>query len=58
VQVAGAEKVFNTLVENSVEKGGRIFVSGSVRDGSTLCTGASAGTLVVFAGSILNARED
>jgi hypothetical protein len=44
----GVEKVFNTSVENSVEKRGSIFVSDSEGDGSALCTGASAGTLVVL----------
>jgi 23S rRNA (cytidine1920-2'-O)/16S rRNA (cytidine1409-2'-O)-methyltransferase len=40
-------EVFNTFVENSVEKGHSIFVSDSVRDASTLCTEAGAGTFVV-----------
>jgi hypothetical protein len=44
-----ATKDFNTTVENSVEKHRRIFVSDSARDGSALCTGASAGTFVVSA---------
>jgi hypothetical protein len=42
-----AEEVFNTTVENSVEKHQSIFVSDSARDGSALCTGASAGTFVL-----------
>jgi len=41
-------EVFNMLVENSVEKGHSTFVSGSSRDASTLCTGAGAGTSVVY----------
>jgi hypothetical protein len=41
------EKVFNTIVENSVEKRGSIFVSDSARDGSALCTAVRAGTFVV-----------
>src|ERR1700726_2601245 len=41
------EKVFNTTVENSVEKHECIFVSDATRDGSAFCTGASAGTLVL-----------
>jgi 23S rRNA (cytidine1920-2'-O)/16S rRNA (cytidine1409-2'-O)-methyltransferase len=36
------------FVENSVEKGQSIFVSDSARDASTLCTGVSAGTFVVY----------
>jgi hypothetical protein len=43
-----ARKVFNTTVENSVEKRDGISVSDSARDGSAFCTGASAGTLVVL----------
>ena len=43
-----ASKVFNTTVENSVEKHSSIFVSDSARDGSAFCTGASAGTFVVL----------
>ncbi|MFY9741594.1 MAG: hypothetical protein WAK21_06300, partial [Candidatus Sulfotelmatobacter sp.] len=39
-------KVFNTTVDNPVEKRGAIIVSNSARDGSAFCTGASAGTLV------------
>jgi hypothetical protein len=39
-----AEKVFNTCVENSVEKCGRIFVSNSREIISAFCTGAGAGT--------------
>ena len=39
-------KVFNTTVENSVEKHDSIFVSDSAGDGSAFCTGASAGTFV------------
>src|SRR5579863_4327851 len=42
-----AEQVFNTIVENSVEKHESIFVSDSARDGSALCTGVSAGTFVL-----------
>jgi len=41
------EQVFNTTVENSVEKPERIFVSDSTSDGSAFCTGASAGTFVL-----------
>jgi hypothetical protein len=37
-------KVFNKLVENSVEKCGRIFVSSSTGNVSAFCTGAGAGT--------------
>jgi hypothetical protein len=56
-------KVFNTIVDNSVEKGGRIFVSDSARNGSALCTAASAGTFVVSAhvigdGRIADGREE
>jgi hypothetical protein len=40
-------KVFNTTVENSVEKRGSILVSDSASDGSPLCTGVSAGTVVL-----------
>ena len=40
------KKVFNTTVDNAVEKQGSIVVSDSSRDGSALCTGASAGTVV------------
>jgi nitrogen regulatory protein PII-like uncharacterized protein len=47
-------KVFNILVENSVEKADRIVVTDSSRDASTLCTGASAGTFVV----VLPVRHD
>jgi hypothetical protein len=39
--------VFNTCVENSVEKRGRIFVTDAVKGGSAFCTGARAGTFVV-----------
>jgi hypothetical protein len=38
--------LFNTLVENTVEKAGSIFVSSSARDVSTPCTKLVAGTLV------------
>ncbi|MGC2542972.1 MAG: hypothetical protein WA372_17355, partial [Candidatus Sulfotelmatobacter sp.] len=38
------QKVFNTTVENTVEKRRCIFVSDSASDGSAFCTGASAGT--------------
>jgi hypothetical protein len=41
------KKVFNTTVDNSVEKPDRIAVSDSARDSSALCTGAGAGTFVV-----------
>jgi hypothetical protein len=41
------KKVFNISVENSVEKPGRIFVSDSAGDGSTLCTTPGAGTFGV-----------
>jgi hypothetical protein len=40
-------KVFNTTVDNSVEKLGSIVVSDSSGNGSAFCTGASAGTLVL-----------
>ncbi len=40
-------EVFNTFVENAVEKGRSTFVSDSPRDASTLCTEAGAGTFVV-----------
>jgi hypothetical protein len=40
-------EVFNIFVENLVEKGRSIVVSGSLRDALTLCTEASAGTFVV-----------
>jgi hypothetical protein len=40
-------EVFNTFVENAVEKPQSIFVSDSPEDASTLCTGAGAGTFVV-----------
>jgi hypothetical protein len=40
-------KLFNTLVEKVVEKGGSIFVSSSSGDVSTPCTELVAGTLVV-----------
>ena len=40
------KKVFNTTVDNAVEKQGSIVVSDSSGDGSAFCTGASAGTLV------------
>jgi hypothetical protein len=42
-----ANKVFNTRVENSVEKHDSIFVSDSARDGSAFCTASGAGTFVV-----------
>jgi len=53
-------EVFNMFVENSVEKGHSIFVSGSSGDASTLCTGAGAATLVVHrqANSQLKVRLD
>jgi len=38
------DKVFNTFVENFVEKGTSGFVSDSASDASTLCTTVSAGT--------------
>jgi hypothetical protein len=41
------KKVFNTTVDNPVEKRGGMIVSNSARDGSAFCTGASAGTFVV-----------
>jgi hypothetical protein len=40
-------EVFNTVVDNAVEKHGSILVSDATRDGSALCTGASAGTFVL-----------
>jgi hypothetical protein len=42
-----SRKVFNIAVENSVEKGGAIFVTGSAADTSALCTEPDAGTFVV-----------
>jgi hypothetical protein len=47
VELKKVAEVFNITVENSVEKGDGIFVSDSARDGSALCTGASAGTFVL-----------
>jgi hypothetical protein len=41
-------KVFNTTVDNSVEKLGGIVVSDSPGIVSAFCTGASAGTLVTL----------
>jgi hypothetical protein len=41
------KKVFNTTVDKTVEKHGSIFVSDSAKDGSALCTDASAGTFVL-----------
>jgi hypothetical protein len=41
------EKVFNTTVDNAVEKNDSFFVSDSAGDGSAFCTGAGAGTFVV-----------
>jgi hypothetical protein len=43
------KKVFNTTVDKTVEKHGSIFVSDSARNGSALCTAASAGTFVLQA---------
>lgn len=40
--------VFNTDVENSVDKPRRIFVSDSAVDASAFCTGLGAGTSVVL----------
>jgi hypothetical protein len=40
-------KVFNTSVDNAVEKQDRIFVSDSARNGSAVCTGVGAGTFVL-----------
>jgi 23S rRNA (cytidine1920-2'-O)/16S rRNA (cytidine1409-2'-O)-methyltransferase len=40
-------EVFNIFVENSVENEHSIFVSDSLRDASTLCTAAGAGTFRV-----------
>src|SRR5215467_9503904 len=39
-------EVFNTFVENSVEKRLAIVLSDLLRGGSALCTGVSAGTFV------------
>jgi hypothetical protein len=44
----GQKKVFNTTVENTVDKCGCILVSDSSINSSALCTGARAGTFVVF----------
>jgi 23S rRNA (cytidine1920-2'-O)/16S rRNA (cytidine1409-2'-O)-methyltransferase len=41
-------KVFNTTVDNVVEKYGRIRLTRSLTGGSALCTEASAGTFVVL----------
>jgi hypothetical protein len=41
------QKVFNTFVEISVEKGDSIFVTDSARNASALCTEAGAGTFWV-----------
>jgi hypothetical protein len=38
-------EVFNTFVENAVEKRLPVDVNGSSSDGSALCTGVVAGTL-------------
>jgi hypothetical protein len=40
-------EVFNISVENAVEKRVHVDVNGSSSDGSALCTGVVAGTLVV-----------
>jgi hypothetical protein len=40
-------EVFNMFVENTVEKRLPVDVNGSSSDGSALCTGVVAGTLVV-----------
>jgi hypothetical protein len=53
-----SQKVFNTTVDNAVEKDGRIFVSDSAGDGSALCTAASAGTFVVRLQAIAERREE
>jgi hypothetical protein len=45
--IGAVAKVFNTTVENSVEKHESIPVSDSDKYGSALCTGASAGTFVL-----------
>ena len=47
VSATGVPQDFNTFVENAVEKGQSIFLSGSARDALTLCTEAGAGTFVV-----------
>ena len=44
---AAGVKVFNTTVDNAVEKQDGIFVSDSARNVSAVCTGASAGTFVL-----------
>jgi hypothetical protein len=47
-------RVFNTTVDNPVEKGAGIVVSNSAEDGSAFCTGASAGTFVVHHESMVS----
>jgi hypothetical protein len=52
------KKVFNTTVDKTVEKYGSIFVSDSARNGSALCTAASAGTFVSQAAIAAIEREN
>jgi hypothetical protein len=40
-----SQTLFNTMVNNSVEKMGTSFASDSARDASTFCTRPGAGTL-------------
>jgi hypothetical protein len=47
LEKGASRKVFNTSVENSVEKHDGISVSDSAENGSAFCTGAGAGTFVV-----------
>jgi 23S rRNA (cytidine1920-2'-O)/16S rRNA (cytidine1409-2'-O)-methyltransferase len=56
-------EVFNTLVENAVEKGKATLVSDSAGNASTLCTSAGAGTFALKSalfsgGKILKVRLD
>src|ERR1700730_13202795 len=44
---SSGSRLFNTSVENIVEKPGSIFVTSSARDASTPCTDLVADTLVV-----------
>src|SRR5271169_303121 len=53
-----ADGVFNSTVENSVEKHDGISVSDSARDGSALCTGASAGAFVLQLRTNVTPREE
>jgi hypothetical protein len=47
LEASREQKVFNTTVENSVEKHRSIFVSDSAENGSAFCTAARAGTFVL-----------